>query len=297
MIRSGGRRSRDRAARGPSCADSGRRGAAARAAAVRARGAQVRGRARDAEPEVRGPGAPVPPSPAVHGRRPPLGDRRDAVPRPPPADPDRPRRPDPFRPLRLARPRHQDPLPRGQRRDRAEDGARPGVHHLGLPAGRDRPAVRDRRPGHVHRLRPHRDRPGDADPPAGDLQARRRRRLERLDRLRRPDPPRRHRRRQRDHRRQRRRHPRHPGQCRRRRNPRPGRADAPRPRASELARPGRARGLRSLGPARTGPGSPAQTRRSSVSAVRGSWRADRSPSPSGSTSAACSWCASAASRS
>ena len=116
----------------------------------------------------------------------------------------------------------QDPLPRGDRRDRREDRDRPGVHDLRLPAGQHRPAVRDRRPGHVHRLRPQRRRSRAADPQAGHLQARRRRRLERLDRLRRPDPPRRHRRRQRDHRRQLRRHPRHPRQRGRRRHRRPG---------------------------------------------------------------------------
>ena len=64
----------------------------------------------------------------------------------------------------------------------------PGVHDLGLPARADRRAVRDRRPRDVHRLRPRRGRGRAADPPAGHLQARRRRRLQRLDRLRRLRP-------------------------------------------------------------------------------------------------------------
>ncbi len=61
---------------------------------------------------------------------------------------------DPLRALRLGRRRDEDPLPRGRGRDRAEDRARAGMHDLGLPARPDRRAVRDRRPGHVHRLRP-----------------------------------------------------------------------------------------------------------------------------------------------
>ena len=46
----------------------------------------------------------------------------------------------------------------GDGRDRREDRARPGVHDLRLPAGADRRAVRGRRPGDVHRLRPRRGR-------------------------------------------------------------------------------------------------------------------------------------------
>ena len=73
----------------------------------------------------------------------------------PPA-PDRQAGRDPLRLAQLDRRRHQDPLPRGGGRDRREDGDRPGVHDLRLQAGADRRAVRDRRPGDVHRLRPRR---------------------------------------------------------------------------------------------------------------------------------------------
>ena len=96
-----------------------------------------------------------------------------------------------LRALRLDRRRDQDPLPRGRGRDRAEDGDRPGVHDLGLPAGADRRAVRDRRPGDVHRLRPRHGRGRAPDPRPGHLHARRRGRLQRLDRLRRLLPARR----------------------------------------------------------------------------------------------------------
>ena len=67
-----------------------------------------------------------------------------------------------VRPLRLDRRRHEDPLPRGRGRDREEDGDRPGGDDLRLPARRDRRAVRDRRPGDVHRLRPRHRRGGAA---------------------------------------------------------------------------------------------------------------------------------------
>ena len=114
-----------------------------------------------------------------------------------------PRGRDPLRPLRLGRRRLQAPLPRGRGRDRVEDGDGPGVHDLRLPAGADRRAVRDRRPGDVHRLRPRGGGGRAADPAAGHLQARRRRRLQRLDRVRRLHPARGQRRRQLDRRHQR----------------------------------------------------------------------------------------------
>ena len=164
---------------------------------------------------------PLPPAPSVHCGGAAVANGRDALPRASPAAADRAQGTDPLRTVRLDRPRQQDPLPRGDRRGRPEDRGRPGMHDLGVSAGQHRPAMRDRRPSHVHRLRPQRRRSRAADPQAGHLQARRRRRLERLDRLRRPDPPRRHRRRQRDHRRQLRRHPGHPRQRGRRRRRRP----------------------------------------------------------------------------
>ena len=104
----------------------------------------------------------------------------------------------------------------------AEDSARPGMHDLGLPARPHRRAVRDRRPRHVHRLRPRLGRGRPPDPPAGDLQARRRRGLERLDRLRRLHPAGRAGRGQRDHRHQLRRHPRRARERGRRRASRRG---------------------------------------------------------------------------
>ena len=95
----------------------------------------------------------------------------------------------------------------------------PGVHDLRLPAGADRRAVRDRRPGDVHRLRPRRRRGRALDPRAGHLQARRRGRLQRLDRLRRLHPARRPGRRQLDRRHQLGGHQGRPRQRRRRRHP------------------------------------------------------------------------------
>ena len=94
-------------------------------------------------------------------------------------------------PLVVARARHEDPLPRGRRVDRRQDGARPGVHDLGLPARVDRARVRDRRPGDADRLRPRDGRGRPPDPAPGHLQARRARREQRLDRLRRVHPARR----------------------------------------------------------------------------------------------------------
>ena len=168
----------------------------------------------------------LPEAAPLHGRRAPLAQRRPALPRPRARTADRPQRAGRVRPLRLDRRRHQDPLPRGRRRDRREDRDRPGVHDLRLPAGADRRAVRDRRPGDVHRLRPRRRRGRALDPRAGHLQARRRGRLQRLDRLRRLHPARRQGRRQLDRRHQLGRHQGRAGERGRRRHPGPRDPDA-----------------------------------------------------------------------
>ena len=147
-------------------------------------------RLRAARAALRGPAA-------AYARRLALADGRPAVSRQAPRDSDRQARQDPLRSLRMGRRRDQDPLPRGRGDHRGEDGAGTGVHDLRLPARADRRAVRDRRPGDVHRLRPRDGRGRAADPNAGHLQARRGRRLQRLDRLRRLRPARRQGRRQR----------------------------------------------------------------------------------------------------
>ena len=121
------------------------------------------------------------------------------------------------RPLVLGRPRLQDPQPRGHGLDRREDGARPGMHDLVVPARLDRPRVRDRGPRDADRLRPRDGRGGPPDPPPGDLQARRARGQQRLDRLRRLHPAGRDHRRQRRDRHERRGHARRAGERRGRR--------------------------------------------------------------------------------
>ena len=117
---------------------------------------------------------PLPVAAPLHRRRPALAHQRARLLRPWPRTGDRGQGPGRFRSLRLDRGRHQDPLPRGPGRDRRQDRDRSGMHDLCLPARADRPAVRDRRSGDVHRLRPRRGRSRAADPPAGHLQARRR---------------------------------------------------------------------------------------------------------------------------
>src|SRR5256885_2500993 len=81
-----------------------------------------------------------------------LGNRRTPVPGQAARDPDRQARQGPLWSFRLDRRWDEDPLPRGRGRDRREDRPRPGVHDLRLPARAHRRAVRDRRPGDVHRL-------------------------------------------------------------------------------------------------------------------------------------------------
>ena len=178
-----------------------------------------------------------------------LGDRRPGLLRQGPADPDRPSRQGPLRALRLDRRRDQDPLPRGRGRDRREVGARPGVHDLGLSAGADRRAVRDRRPRDVHRLRPRRGRGRAPDPRPGHLHARGRGRLERLDRVRRLRPARDPGRRQLDRRYERGRHQGRAGEWRRRRRAGEADPDARDAPDAALAEPGRALSAR---PARLG---------------------------------------------
>ena len=178
-------------------------------------------------------------------------DRRAVLRRPGRAVRDRPRRGRPARPLVLDRPRHEDPRPRGRGLDRRQDRDGPGVHDLRLPARLDRPRVHRRRPRDADRLRPRRGRGGAPDPPAGHLQARRRRRPQLLDRLRRLHPARRDGRRQRDRRHQHRRHQGRAGQRGRRRRARAGAAHARR--AETLRWASRARQLRLGGEATESP--------------------------------------------
>ena len=159
-----------------------------------ARALALRAPQRDAELEVRAPGAALGMAEAALARA--AGDRRAVLRRPGRDVPDRPRREAAARPLVLDRPRHEDPRARGRDVDRRQVGARPGVHDLRLPARLDRARVHRRRPRDADRLRPRRRRGRAADPPAGDLQARRQRRAQLLDRLRRVHPARRHGRRQ-----------------------------------------------------------------------------------------------------
>src|SRR3954464_7203686 len=72
-------------------------------------------------------------------------------------------------PLVLARPRLQDPVPRGPRRARRQERNGAGAHDLRLPARVDRTRVRDRRPRDADRLRPRLGGGRPADPPPGHL--------------------------------------------------------------------------------------------------------------------------------
>ena len=123
-------------------------------------------------------------------RKPPA-DRRPVLHLPRREARDRARRDAADRALGVDRPRLQDPGARGRGEHRREDRDGPGVHDLRLPARLDRARVHPRRPRDADRLRPRRHRGRAADPPAGHLQARRRRRAQRLDRLRRLHPARR----------------------------------------------------------------------------------------------------------
>ena len=197
----------------------------------------------DAEPQVRAAVRALGLAEAALGLAP--ADRRHLLRRPEGEARDRARRGAQARPLVVARPRHEDPRPRGRVRDRREDRVRPGVHDLGLPARLDRARVHDRRPRDADRLRPRRRRGRAPDPPAGHLQARRAGRVQLLDRLRRLHPARRDDRRQRDRRHQHRGHEGRPGQRRGGGPARAHREDARRAGNAALApssrRPARAR--------------------------------------------------------
>src|SRR3954447_16406699 len=79
--------------------------------------------------EVPAPDHPARAAPLPHALRAAAEARWPCVHRPEGRAADRAQRTRGARPLVLDRARHEDPLPRGRRLYRGEDGARPGVHH------------------------------------------------------------------------------------------------------------------------------------------------------------------------
>ena len=150
MIRSRGRGDVDRAGHGPGGGGRRRPGQAGPVASPRRpRRASVRRRQQHAQRRVRAPGLPLGMAPPADLGRPPLAHRRHGLPRPATCS-CRSAAPVEIRFGRFVWIGHgtQDPLPRGRSsRSAPKTVIGPGVHDLRLPARVDRRAVRDRRPG------------------------------------------------------------------------------------------------------------------------------------------------------